>query len=317
MTSRWWSSAAPDPPMSAGLRQLRHDLLNPLNVLTGVTSALMKTDLDETQRAWTRMLESTTRHLQEIVERIDTYEDTIALDGRERLADLCTIAAARVGKPFDRSRLVGTIESVVGSRPARILLVDDSDELAAVVRSYLEDTGWALDAVDSGERAVAQATTEHYDAVLMDIDMPGLDGATAAHAIRAADLARGAAPTPIIAMTAFDHDPHPTAQTDVAETAPELVRIDDPDVAPLVPDFLANRRVEVSIFRAALAEHAYTRIRSVAHRLKGNGQAYGFAALSRIGDQLAAAALREDAGTIGRLIDELESYLQRVRIESA
>jgi CheY-like chemotaxis protein len=306
---------APDPPVAAGLRQLRHDLLNPLNVLTGVTSALLKTDLDETQRAWTRMLESTTRHLQEIVERIDTYQNASALDGRERLADLCTIAAARLGKPFDRTRFVKTIEAVVGAHPARILLVDDSDELAVVVRSYLEGTSWTLDAVDNGERAVAQATTERYDVVLMDIDLPGLDGATAAHAIRAADLAHGAAPTPVIAMTAFDQDPQFTSPPEPTDTAADMVRIDDPDVAPLVPEFLANRRAEVSMLRAALAEQAYPRIRSAAHRLKGNGQAYGFAALSRLGHQLEAAARREDAGTIGHLIDELDSYLQRVNIE--
>jgi CheY-like chemotaxis protein len=122
---------------------------------------------------------------------------------------LCSIAAARVAKPFDRSRLVETIAGVVGSGRARILLVDDSDELATLVGMYLAGTPWTLDVVDTGERAVTRASTELYDVVLMDIGLPGVDGATAAHAIRAADLARGASPTPIIAMTAFDPGPSP------------------------------------------------------------------------------------------------------------
>jgi CheY-like chemotaxis protein len=197
---------ATDQSTDAGLRQLRHDLANPLNVLTGIVDALLQSDLDHRQRAWVRMLATTTRQLQEIVERIDTYQRTPIGEGRERLADLCSIAAARLGKPFDRARLLKTLERVTGSSRGRVLLVDDSDELAIVVHGYLEHTKWTLDMVDSGERAVAQATTERYDLLLMDIDLPGIDGATAAHAIRAADLARGTSPTPIVAMTAYDHE---------------------------------------------------------------------------------------------------------------
>ena len=54
---------------SGGINQasfdaLRHDLLNPLNVLTGATTGLLETDLSETQRAWVRMIESAAARLQ-------------------------------------------------------------------------------------------------------------------------------------------------------------------------------------------------------------------------------------------------------------
>ena len=192
-----------DLPVSRGLDRLRHDLLNPLNVIVGATSALMQTELDEGQRSWLRMLDSSIKRLQSIIERIDAYRTAPGLDGRARLADLCSIAEARVAKPIVRGRLIDAIRQVVGdNQNARILLVDDSPELVTLVRAYLESTKWEVDVVETGERAVAKATTEPYDVVLMDIDLPGLDGATAAHAIRAADLARGASPTPVIAMTA-------------------------------------------------------------------------------------------------------------------
>jgi CheY-like chemotaxis protein len=304
---------APDAPVSASFRQLRHDLLNPLNVLAGATGALLSSDLDETQRVWVRMISSTTERLQAIVDNLEAYRESPALDGQERLADLCSIAAARLGKPFDRARLIEAIERVAGARGLRILLVDDSPELATLVRAYLSGTGWELDVVETGERAVAQATTERYDVVLMDIDLPGLDGATAAHAIRAADLARGASPTPIIAMTAFDTA---SAAPAASASAPdENVRIDDPEIAPLVPAFLDNRRAELSMYREALATGEFGRIQSSAHKMKGTGRGYGFAVISRIGGDLELAAHEKDVTAMTRLIDELDAYLERVKIE--
>ena len=312
---------APDTPLSTGLRQLRHDLLNPVNVLVGATGALSSSDLNETQRTWLRMIVSTTERLRTIIDNIESYRDAPALDGQERLADLCSIAAARVGKPFDRAHLVDTIRRVAGRNHLRILVVDDSPELATLVRTYLNGTGWDVDVVESGERAVAQATTERYDIVLMDIDLPGLDGATAAHAIRAADLARGASPTPIIAMTAFD--PEPAAGTEherrglasLSRIEPDVVRIDDPEIAPLVPAFLDNRRAELAMYREALEQGDYARIQSSAHKMKGTGRGYGLVAISRIGSDLELAAHEKDAAAMRRLIDELDGYLERVRIE--
>src|SRR5688572_8197241 len=107
----------------ARVAQLRHDLLNPLNVLTGATAALLETDLTDAQRAWVHMLRSTTNRLLEIVEQIDDMgsgdgpQSAALVDGRARLADLLSIAAARVGKPFNRQQLVGAIRSVAGDRP--------------------------------------------------------------------------------------------------------------------------------------------------------------------------------------------------------
>ena len=304
-----------DLPAASGLRQLRHDLLNPLNVLVGATNALLQTDLDDAQRTWIRMLESSLQRLQEITDRIESYRDAAALDGRERFADLCSIAAARVSKPVDRTRLVDTIKRVTGKSRARVLLVDDSAELGLLIRAYLDGTGWDLDIVESGERAVAQATTERYDVVLMDIDLPGLDGATAAHAIRAADLAHGASPTPIIAMTAFDsHAPAPDSDEHETGGDGNTVTITDPEIAPLIPEFLDNRRAEVIMFREALAAGEHQRIQSAAHKLKGTGRGYGFPEISRIGGELERAAHEQDVEVMAKLIGELDAYLVDVRV---
>ena len=316
------------------LDALRHDLLNPLNVLAGAATGLLETGLTDGQRAWVQMIQSATTRLHRVIQNVDRYQSGARAEGRARLADLCSIAAARVAKPFDRERLVRAIERVCGKRPLRILLVDDSPDLVLLVRTYLNQTGWTLDVVESGERAVAQATTEPYDVVLMDIDLPGLDGATAAHAIRAADLARGATPTPIIAMTAFDPGPgaadadgtadsqlaargaggsRADSAADVDETT---VTIDDPEIEPLVPEFLELRRADVSAFRTWLQQGAHTMIQSTAHKMKGSGRGYGFAAITRLGGALEVAAHEQDIDEMARLIDELDDYLRRVTVVS-
>jgi CheY-like chemotaxis protein/HPt (histidine-containing phosphotransfer) domain-containing protein len=300
------------------LAQLRHDLLNPINVLEGATTALLGTELTDSQRAWVRMLRSTTDRLLEIVRAIEDAEahDPPMLEGRARLADLLSIAAARVGKPFDREALVAAIQRVAGRRHLKILLVDDSPELVLLVRTFLRDTNWDLDVVENGERAVAQATTERYDVVLMDIDLPGLDGATAAHAIRAADLARGTSPTPVIAMTAFDQRP-PERWSEPPASGPEasdVVVIDDPEIEALIPDFLENRRADVRVFNDALGAGEFGHIQSAAHKMKGSGRGYGFEVVSRLGDELELAAHQQDVSGVRRLIDELDAYLTRVRV---
>jgi CheY-like chemotaxis protein len=313
-------TSAQDTPATnhTGLHQLRHDLLNPLNVLVGATGAILQSELNPAQRGWVQMVQSATKKLMDIVDRIELYQDNTMMDGRARLADLCSIAAARVGKPFDRQRLVDAIQQVGGPGPLRILLVDDSPELAVLVRTYVKGTDWDVDVVDNGERAVSQSMTEQYDVVLMDIDLPGIDGAAAAHAIRAADLARGAKPTPIIAMTAFD--PMTSADTlgddrdaDAQEES-DVVRIDDPEIAPLVPEFLENRRAEITWYREALQARDFARIQSSAHKMKGTGRGYGFSAISRIGAELELAAHQQDEARMAQLIDELEQYLARVTI---
>lgn len=291
------------------LAQLRHDLLNPVSVLEGATTALLGTELSDAQRMWVRMLRSTTDRLKNIIEHLDesATDGTPLREGRARLADLLSIAAARVGKPFNRAQLVTAIENVAGQRPLKILLVDDSPELVQLVRAFLRDKNWDLEVVENGERAVAQATTEHYDVVLMDIDLPGLDGATAAHAIRAADLARGTSPTPIIAMTAFDHQPDREVPSDVDS-------IEDPEIKALAPEFLDNRRSDVRLFKDALQAGEFARIQASAHKMKGSGRGYGFSAISRIGQELELAAHEQDKNRMSSLIDELDTYLMNVKV---
>ena len=93
----------------------------------------------------------------------------------------------------------------------RCLLAEDNELNAEIVMEILEDTGLKIDHVEDGAQAVEKMsdTEIHYDIILMDIQMPKLDGYAATEQIRAMDN-EYCRSIPIIAMTAnaFAEDVH-------------------------------------------------------------------------------------------------------------
>ncbi|MBF0382476.1 MAG: response regulator [Magnetococcales bacterium] len=84
-----------------------------------------------------------------------------------------------------------------------ILLAEDKEENAMVIEAYLSTTPYKLDVVTNGAYAWEQfQSAKHYNLVLMDIQMPIMDGYEATKKIRDWENSQGRTPTPIIALTA-------------------------------------------------------------------------------------------------------------------
>jgi CheY-like chemotaxis protein/HPt (histidine-containing phosphotransfer) domain-containing protein len=87
-----------------------------------------------------------------------------------------------------------------GSAP-RVLLAEDSGAARILTAALLSRMGCQVDAVEHGEEAVLCAKAKDYDIIVLDIEMPVMDGVSAAKEIRA--LGGDNARTPIVAFSAF------------------------------------------------------------------------------------------------------------------
>ena len=125
-------------------------------------------------------------------------------------------------KPIRRTDLLESVANAVGvSRTAakpvpaeafpeagmtgqtlRILLAEDSADNRLLIQAYLKHTPYRLDVADNGAIAVAKYRTRTYDLVLMDMQMPVVDGYAATRAIRQWEAEQARRPIPIIALTA-------------------------------------------------------------------------------------------------------------------
>ena len=91
----------------------------------------------------------------------------------------------------------------IASRPLHILLVEDSPDNQVLVRSYLKSTPYQVDVAEHGAVAVERFKEGHYDVILMDMNMPVMDGYEATRAIRAWEQQNDMSKTQIIALTAL------------------------------------------------------------------------------------------------------------------
>lgn len=84
--------------------------------------------------------------------------------------------------------------------PHRVLLVEDDKSAAEFVANGLRQEGYTIEHVASGPDALHMATSEHFDAIILDRNLPGIDGLSVLKALRAAR-----SETPILILSALAH----------------------------------------------------------------------------------------------------------------
>ena len=120
---------------------------------------------------------------------------------RETLESVCRKGIVAVsGVPGEETEAVSFV------RPLKILLADDSEDNRALIQAYLRKTPHELVFAENGAIAFDRFRSNDFDLVLMDIQMPVMDGYTSTRRIRSWETLHRGKKTPIIALTAYDHD---------------------------------------------------------------------------------------------------------------
>ena len=247
-----------------------------------------------------------------------------------------------------RSAAVSNPGDPASEPPAlNILLAEDSPDNCTITIAYLEQTPYTIDVAENGLVALEKFKTGRYDLVLMDRQMPVMDGLMATRKIRAWERRTGRPATPIIALTASalkgDREKclaagctafltKPIRQdvllTAIAEQAAAALTntsrvelFDDqveltspeapnPKLASRAPAYLSNCRQNVIMIRAALDRADFGTISVLGHQMRGSGGMFGFPLITTHGAAIETAAEDADERVSRQAMNALSLFLE-------
>jgi signal transduction histidine kinase/FixJ family two-component response regulator len=244
-----------------------------------------------------------------------------------------------------QEKATGTLKlRLTGTRKLRVLVVDDSEDNRILLGEYLRGADAEVEFADDGPSALEKGTSQPFDAVLMDLQMPQLDGYETTRELLKRFRDRGMQAPPVIALSA-----HVLAESFARSVeAGCAMQLTKPirkralleaiaratgaraeqtrdtkrgaireEILPLLPKFFANRRGDVIKLRDAAERKDMQTIATLAHNMRGTGASYGFPEISAIGDRMQTAGKRGDAAEVAKLTFELDTLLGELETEVA
>ena len=224
-----------------------------------------------------------------------------------------------------------------GDGVRRVLVAEDNPANRNVIALYLEGTPYAADMAVNGAEALAMFRPGVHRVVLMDIDMPVMDGFAATRALRRVEARARVAPAPVIALTAHDLPeirrlmseagctdflvkPIRKARLLAAMAAPGeaptgFVEISadsggpPPEVLRLLPAFFEIQRRNLEKMRQALEAGDRNALRIMGHGLRGAALTYGMAGMAACGTAIEKAALADEMSAIGGFLERLAAEI--------
>lgn len=192
----------------------------------------------------------------------------------------------------------------------RVLLADDNPDNQRLISLFVRKMNLALSVVENGEQAVQHASSEDFDVILMDMQMPVMDGLTAVKILRAKNYTK-----PIIALTANvmkrdcelyaaagcnDYIAKPLSRdwlykvlirylpmnTTTATPIHSLVLVEEPEVEDIVQRFVQGLHVIQEKIHRGMHEENWTELKHILHDIKGTGSSMGYPMLTELAQKM-------------------------------
>ena len=203
-----------------------------------------------------------------------------------------------------------------------ILIVEDCKDNQIIYAKYLEEAGAHVIIASSGFDALEKSPSPDIDIIIMDIQMPEIDGYEATQLLRARGLI-----CPIVALTAHamkgererclnagcdDYITKPIDSDSLVEKIKELINVPErrrigkklrskmhtnPRVRPLLPSFLTGIQARIQDMRIAASTGNHQAIAILSHQLKGTALNYGYPTISDEAARVESMSLEESKDT--------------------
>jgi PAS domain S-box-containing protein len=227
----------------------------------------------------------------------------------------------------------------------KILVAEDSIDNQQLIRVILNKAGASVVIAENGKIALNKAETDSFDVILMDMNMPEMDGCEATQILRERGYDR-----PILALTAnamaddkerclaAGCDSHLSKPIDRAklikaiahyagleppesQESPQNIKettqadkeriislyVDDPDIMPILEGYIVRLGGQVQDMRAALASAQFPDLQRLAHQMKGSGGNYGYPMLTEAAKDLEDAAKAKDIQSAAKALHRVAS----------
>lgn len=214
----------------------------------------------------------------------------------------------------------------------KVLIIDDTPDNRTLFSNCLTNYGASCEIAVNGTHGIQKALNGNFDIVLMDIQMPEMDGYTASRSLRTAGYKK-----PIVALTAHalvqirekclaagysDHLTKPATAFELVEmilkwTKPLTLPLQNPKEFQVSEDmlvvYLERRALDLKLLKLAIIENSVEDFNRIGHQLTGNAKSYGFENLVPLAVKMEKLQSGELATFGPQLTEEFSQWLNSAR----
>jgi len=219
----------------------------------------------------------------------------------------------------------------------RILIAEDSEDSRFLLQEFLRGEKYEITFAENGKQALEAALSQPFDLILMDIQMPVMDGLTATRLIREAERQEGRHPTVLLALTAHTrkadidlslaagctaHVSKPISRLELLSTiqkypplqaGQEKEAVANVNIPPGLEEaaerYILSKKKDLPRFLSLIEAEEFDQLRGLAHDMKGTGTSYGFPDLTRLGRLMESSAKEQNAADLSNQLLELSRYV--------